>query len=55
MSAVRWKQIVENIRREIEEGKWRPGDRLPVEAEIAERWGVSRMTAHRAIKHKKWR
>ncbi|MER3472928.1 MAG: hypothetical protein C4335_02600 [Armatimonadota bacterium] len=49
MSAVRWKQIVENIRREIEEGKWRPGDRLPVEAEIAERWGVSRMTAHRAM------
>lgn len=49
MSAVRWKQIAESIRREIEEGKWRPGDQLPVEAELAEQWGVSRMTAHRAM------
>lgn len=49
MSTVRWKQIAESIRREIEEGKWRPGDQLPVEAELAEQWGVSRMTAHRAM------
>ncbi len=49
MPTVRWKQIAESIRREIEQGKWRPGDRLPIESELADQWGVSRMTAHRAM------
>lgn len=49
MPEVRWKQIVESIRREIQEGRRQPGERLPPEEELAVTWGVSRMTAHRAM------
>jgi GntR family transcriptional regulator of arabinose operon len=49
MSATRWQQIVEAFRAGIEAGQWRHGDRLPSEAELARQWGVSRMTAHRAM------
>lgn len=49
MAATRWQQIVEEIRAQIETGIRRPGDRLPSERELAQHWGVSRMTAHRAM------
>lgn len=49
MAASRWQQIVETFRSEIEAGIRRPGDRLPSESELAQHWGVSRMTAHRAM------
>ncbi|RST90434.1 GntR family transcriptional regulator [Vagococcus humatus] len=42
-------QIHDQIRTEIEAGKWQVGDRLPSERELAERFGVSRMTLRQAI------
>ena len=35
---------------EIQEGKFKPGDRLPSEAELVRRFGVSRITVNRAVK-----
>jgi GntR family transcriptional repressor for pyruvate dehydrogenase complex len=35
-------QVVEHLRREIQAGRLRPGDRLPTERELARRMGVSR-------------
>lgn len=49
MGTVRWRQIAEILRTQIEAGEWRPGDRLPPEADLAQRWGVSRMTVQRAM------
>lgn len=49
MAATRWQQIVEAIRAEIDAGRRHPGERLPSESELAQQWGVSRMTAHRAM------
>ncbi len=44
----------ERVRRaiaaDIESGRWGPGDRLPSEAELVERFGVSRITAGRAMR-----
>lgn len=34
----------------ISRGEWRPGDRVESEAELIKRFGVSRMTAHRALR-----
>lgn len=42
-------QIHDEIRRYIEEGKWKIGDRLPSERELAQNFGVSRMTLRQAI------
>src|SRR5690242_5699707 len=42
-------QLVNSLRRQISTGVYRPGDRLPSEVELAERYGVSLMTAHKAI------
>lgn len=42
-------QIREAILEQVRSGSLRPGDRLPSEPEIAERFGVSRMTANKAI------
>jgi len=42
-------EIAEEIRREIEEGAFRPGDRLPTLRELAERFGVSRATVREAL------
>lgn len=49
MPSARWKEIVESIQQEIVTGRRVPGERLPSEDEIASVWGVSRMTAHRAM------
>ncbi|MBI5274885.1 MAG: histidine utilization repressor [Burkholderiales bacterium] len=38
------------IRQHISSGEWRPGDPVPSEAALIERFGVSRMTAHRALR-----
>ncbi len=46
---LKWKQIADAILADVQQGKLRPGDRLPPDTVIAERWGVSRMTAHRAM------
>lgn len=41
--------IVEDIRSLIVDGRWPPGSQLPVETELAERYGVSRMTMNKAL------
>lgn len=44
-----WRQIEDLIRQDIVEGTWKPGDRLPTETELAERFGVNRHTLRRAL------
>jgi DNA-binding FadR family transcriptional regulator len=44
------KQIADNIRDAILEGRLRADDRLPTEMELAERFGVSRPTIREALK-----
>ncbi len=44
-----WKQIAETLEAEIVAGARAPGSRLPVEAELAERFGVNRHTVRRAL------
>lgn len=41
--------IVHFARRRIRSGTWMPGDRTPSENELSEQFGVSRMTARRAL------
>jgi len=50
MATTRWKDITDSIEGEIAEGILSPGDRIPTEEEIAVKHGVSRVTAHRAIR-----
>lgn len=42
--------IVDQIRLLIREGQLRPGDRLPAERELGERFGVSRVTVREALR-----
>ena len=42
-------KIHDQIKTEIEEGKWQVGDRLPSERELSEKFNVSRMTLRQAI------
>lgn len=42
-------QIIEYLKREIEDGKFQPGDKLPTEQELAAMFGVSRITSNRAL------
>ena len=42
-------QLVRILRRQIAAAVFRPGDRLPSEAQLCERYGVSPMTVRRAI------
>ena len=44
-----WKSIAETLRREIAAGHYRPGDKLPTEAQMASRFGVNRHTVRHAI------
>src|SRR4051794_24864357 len=46
-TAPRYRQIAEHLRTLIDDG--RPGDRLPSDAELCARFGVSRMTARQAV------
>ncbi len=43
--------IVHFAHRHIRSGRWRAGDRAPSENELSEQFGVSRMTARRALDH----
>jgi GntR family transcriptional repressor for pyruvate dehydrogenase complex len=45
-----YEQIVERIRDRILKGELKPGDQLPTERELAERFGVSRVAVREAIK-----
>ena len=44
-----WRQIEQTLAGEIRGGGWKPGDRLPIEAELATRFGVNRHTLRRAM------
>lgn len=44
-----WAQVADDIRADITAGTLRPGDKLPSETDLAERYGVARMTVRRAI------
>jgi GntR family transcriptional regulator, phosphonate transport system regulatory protein len=44
-----WHQIEQTLLKEIAAGRPRPGERIPNESEIAERFGVNRHTVRRAV------
>lgn len=46
---MKWKHIADDIRAQIECGGLAPGTLLPSETELARRYGVCRVTAHRAM------
>jgi GntR family histidine utilization transcriptional repressor len=45
-----YEQVKAWIRGHIASGEWRPGDPVPSEAALMDRFGVSRMTANRALR-----
>lgn len=47
--AARWREIERELREAIEEGRYGPGERLPTEEELAERYGVVRNTVRKAL------
>jgi GntR family transcriptional regulator len=42
-------QVYLDLRAALDAGEWRPGDRLPTERELAERYGCSLITVRRAL------
>lgn len=46
---VRWDEIADTLRDAIHDGRYPPGSVLPREVDIAEEYGVSRPTVHRAV------
>lgn len=44
-----WRQIADGVLADIEAGRLGPGNRLPSEAQLAERFGVNRHTIRRAL------
>jgi GntR family transcriptional regulator len=46
---VRYRAIAQDVARRIESGELVPGQRLPTEPELAERFGVHRLTARQAM------
>lgn len=48
--APRYAAIKQSISDAAREGRLKPGDRVPSEAELVEQFGVSRMTANRALR-----
>lgn len=45
-----WREIRDRIRQMILDSTYRPGDKLPRDAEFAERFGCARSTVHRAMR-----
>jgi GntR family transcriptional regulator len=43
-------QVVEELNKKIQDGEYLPGERIPPEAQLCERFGVSRITIRRAIR-----
>lgn len=50
MANQKYREIFEELKSEISAGQYRPGDRLPSEAELVARFGASRMTVFRAMR-----
>jgi GntR family phosphonate transport system transcriptional regulator len=46
-----WQSISQSLTSDIGEGRYRPGDKLPTEAELSARFGVNRHTVRHALKH----
>jgi len=46
----KYQQILRSLREEILSGRYRPGDRLPSEAELVKLHGASRITVNRALR-----
>ena len=44
-----WRQLAEILEAAIAEGEWRPGERLPTEADLATRFAVNRHTVRQAL------
>lgn len=44
-----WKAIADQVRRDIADGQFRPGDKLPTEAALAARFGVNRHTVRHGL------
>lgn len=44
-----WQAIADALRSELAEGRYTPGDKLPTEARLAERFGVNRHTVRHGI------
>jgi GntR family transcriptional regulator of arabinose operon len=49
MSKALWHQMFTDLKKGIEAGVYSPEQPLPSENELAAKWGVSRLTAHRAL------
>jgi DNA-binding LacI/PurR family transcriptional regulator len=49
MSNHKYRDILEKIQDDITSGRYKPGQRLPSEAELVRRYGASRMTVFRAM------
>ena len=49
MRKSRWREIADQLQAEIVRGVYQPGDRLPSSEAAAGTYGVSRLTAHKAI------
>jgi GntR family transcriptional regulator, N-acetylglucosamine utilization regulator len=45
----RYYQLKEILRERTRSGEWQPGDLIPSERELSEKYGISRMTARQAI------
>lgn len=48
--APKYRQVYSHLRREIQSGRWKDGDRLPSEAELVRTFGASRITVGRAMR-----
>ena len=48
--APKYQQVYTALRREIQSGRWKRGDRLPSEAELVQEYGASRITVGRAVR-----
>jgi GntR family transcriptional regulator, arabinose operon transcriptional repressor len=48
--APKHRQVYATLRRQIQSGQWKPGDRLPSEAELVRTVGASRITVGRAVR-----
>lgn len=50
MSPTKTKYVADRLRRQIHDGGWKPGDRLPTHAELAKRFSTSPVTIGAAVK-----
>ncbi len=46
----KYQQVFTTLRRQIESGRWKPGERLPSEAELVRTFDASRITVGRAVR-----